>query len=115
MNNILVDASTDKTHNVLAADIHDDLSFGNSLKVSEVFLNDGIAQDCGVSCGWEILFGSLSSSLGDFAPYNPPNGAWYESREQALIALVAWLLKQDKESKDILIKEALSASAIGKL
>jgi hypothetical protein len=77
---------------IISVNEYTDISFSDTLSISEVFLKDGIAEGAGISMGWEITYNCLSSSSGDFSPYDPPNGSsYYKTREQALIALAAWL------------------------
>lgn len=76
-----------------------DLYFSDTLAITEV-----TQESDNVSLGWEITYNCLSSSSGDFAPYNPPKGQdYYSTQQQALIALSAWLNDKMQSSYEILM------------
>lgn len=73
-----------------------DLNFNHNLAIAEVI------EDC-ESLGWDITYNCLASSAGGFSPFDPPDGYYYKTREQALIALVAWFNEQSQITYTILM------------
>jgi hypothetical protein len=84
-----------------------DLHFPNQLAITEVLdPNPRDERQGDRSSGyWDLTYGCLAASSGDFAPFSPPDGeTYYRGREQALIAAVGWLAGKSDEAYELLLR-----------
>lgn len=95
------------------------LASGEVLTSTDLYFNDALAitevtrEQDSFSLGWDITYNCLAASAGDFAPYNPPNDRdYYATREQALIAAVAWLNDKMQVAYEILMGNAPNEDGI---